>query len=92
MMLARVEGNLTSTRKHPSFNGWRLLICQPLNAAGGAEGSPVVAIDGQGAALHQAVVISTDGSAARLAVGDPKSPARMMIVGLVDSFGPEGQS
>jgi microcompartment protein CcmK/EutM len=84
MMLARVDGTLIATRKHPSFNGWRLLICQPMSAAGEPEGTPVVAIDPLGAARLQYVVVSTDGSAARLAVKDPKSPARMMIIGIVD--------
>jgi microcompartment protein CcmK/EutM len=84
MLLARVEGNLVATRKHPSFEGWRLIICQPINGAGQAEGVPQVAIDAQGAALHQRVVISSDGSAARAAVGDPKSPARWLVIGLVD--------
>ena len=85
MMLARVEGSLTATRKHPSLNGWRLLICQPIGAAGAPEGTPVVALDSLGAGLHQRVVVSTDGSAARLAVKDPKSPARLMVIGIVDS-------
>ncbi len=84
MFLARVEGNVTATRKHPSFNGWRLIICQPISAAGKPEGVPQVAIDPHGAGLHQQVVISSDGLAARKAVGDDKSPARWMIVGLVD--------
>lgn len=86
MMLARVEGSVIATRKHPSFQGWRLLICQPVNAAGQAEGGPVVALDSLGAGLHQHVVVSTDGSAARLAVQDPHSPARMMIIGIVDDI------
>jgi ethanolamine utilization protein EutN len=84
MMLARVEGNLTSTRKHPSLGGWRLILCQPINAAGEPEATPVVAIDAQGAALHQRVIVSTDGLAARKAVGDERSPVRMMIIGIVD--------
>ena len=84
MLLARIEGNVVATRKHPSFEGWRLLICQPIGPTGELEGSPQVAIDSQGAALHQRVIISSDGSAARAAVGDPKSPARWMVIGLVD--------
>lgn len=84
MLLARVEGNLTSTRKHPSLNSWRLIICQPIGAAGAPEGAPVVAIDAHGAGLHQRVIVSTDGAAARKAVNDEKSPVRMMIVGIVD--------
>ena len=85
MLLARIEGNLTSTRKHPSLHGWRLLICQPISKGGEPFGVPVVAIDPHGAALHQRVIVSTDGSAARIAVKDPKSPARNMIIGIVDA-------
>ncbi|HOK77354.1 MAG TPA: EutN/CcmL family microcompartment protein [Verrucomicrobiota bacterium] len=84
MLLARVDGSVIATRKHPSFEGWRLLICQPINGAGQPEGSPQVAIDPHGAALHQQVVISSDGMATRKAVGDDHSPARWMIIAIVD--------
>lgn len=88
MLLARVEGNVVSTRKHPSFEGWRLVICQPINLAGDAEGAPQVAIDAHGAGMHQQVILSSDGAAARKAVNDPKSPARWMIIGIVDEKEP----
>ncbi len=84
MFLARVEGNVVATRKHPSFEGWRLVICQPLGSAGQPEGTPQIAIDAHGAGMHQRVIISSDGMAARTAVGDEKSPARWMVVGIVD--------
>ena len=84
MLLARVEGNVTATRKHPSLAGWRLVICQPVNQMGEPEGVPQIAIDAHGAGSHQRVVISSDGSAARNAVGDEKSPVRWMIIGVVD--------
>ena len=51
---------------------------------GVAEGSPQVAIDAHGAGLHQRVVISSDGSAARNVVGDEKSPVRWVVIGVVD--------
>ena len=88
MYLARVEGNVVATRKHPSFEGWRLVICQPINGAGEPEGAPQVAIDALGAGMHPRVVISSDGLAARKAVGDDKSPARWMVVGVVDEKEP----
>ena len=88
MILARIEGNLTATRKHPSLKGWRLLICQPIDLLGQPTGVPSVAIDPHGAGLHQRVLVSTDGAATRAAVKDPKSPVRNMIVGIVDE--PEG--
>ncbi len=84
MQYARVEGSVISTRKHPSFEGWRLVICQPLNALGDAEGVPLIALDSHGAGMHQKVIITSDGIAARKAVGDNFSPARMMILGIVD--------
>jgi ethanolamine utilization protein EutN len=87
MLLARVEGNVVATRKHPSFEGWRLLICQPIGLNGTPEGVPQVAIDAHGAGLHERVVISSDGAAARKAVGNEKSPVRWMVVGIVDEEG-----
>ena len=88
MLLARVEGNVVATRKHPSLQGWRLVICQPINNAGDPESVPQVAIDAHGAGMHQRVLISSDGMAARNAVGDQKSPVRWMIVGIVDENEP----
>jgi ethanolamine utilization protein EutN len=88
MLLARVEGNVVATRKHPSLVGWRLVICQPISFAGDPEGVPQVAIDPHGAGMHQRVVISSDGSAARIAVKDPRSPARWLIIGIVDEKEP----
>jgi ethanolamine utilization protein EutN len=88
MLLARVEGNVVATRKHPSLEGWRLVVCQPISQQGEPEGPPQIAIDAHGAGLHQRVVISSDGSAARQAVGDPKSPARWLVLGVVDEKEP----
>lgn len=84
MLLARVHGSVIATRKHPSFTGCRLLICQPIGGGGAPEGVPQVAIDPIGAGMHQRVIISSDGSATRQAVGDPKSPARWLVVAIVD--------
>ncbi len=88
MLLARVEGNLVATRKHPSLDGWRLVICQPIGAGGEPEGAPQVAIDSHGAGMHQQVIISSDGLSARQAVGHDRSPVRWQIVGIVDEHEP----
>jgi ethanolamine utilization protein EutN len=88
MLLARVEGNIVATRKHPSLEAWRLVICQPIAGDGQPEGAPVVAIDSHGAGMHQQVVISSDGLAARKAVGVDKTPARWLVVGIVDESEP----
>ena len=51
MRLARVEGNIVATRKHPSLDGWRLVVCQPINLEGEDDGTPIVAIDPYGLSL-----------------------------------------
>jgi microcompartment protein CcmK/EutM len=88
MVLARVEGNIVATRKHTSFESWRLVVCQPIGSSGQAEGAPVIAIDSLGAGMHQQVVISSDGKAARKAVGLDKSPVRWLVTGIVDEHEP----
>ena len=65
MRLARVEGNIVATRKHPSLDGWRLVVCQPINLEGEDDGTPIVAIDPYGSGMHQRVVVSSDGLAAQ---------------------------
>jgi microcompartment protein CcmK/EutM len=45
---------------------------------------PFLAIDPQGAGLHQRVLISTDGSHTRVHVKNPQSPLRNLVLGIVD--------
>ena len=46
MQLGLVVGNVTSTKKHPSLHGWKLLVVQPMLADGTKpDGDPVLAID-----------------------------------------------
>ena len=40
MMIARVIGTVVSTRKEPTMDGLRLLVCQPVNAEGEKAGAP----------------------------------------------------
>lgn len=84
MLLARVVGNVVATQKHPSLNGQRLLLCQPESLDGKPAGAPIVAIDQLGAGMHQRVTLSSDGLTARRMVDNPKSPARYIVIGVVD--------
>ena len=84
MQLAEVLGHATSTVKHPTLSGWRLLVVQPLNAQGGEDGEPLVALDNLGCGRHSRAVISSDGKAARAMVGADNSPARWIVIGIVD--------
>ncbi len=85
MNLARIDGTIVASACHPSMVGWRTVICQPINEKGADEGTPVLAVDPLGAGLHQIVMLSTDGSETRKIVGDPKSPLRNFILGIMDA-------
>ena len=65
-----------------------MIICQPIGASGEPESATMIALDPHGAAVHQDVIISSDGIAARQTVGDDKSPARWMVVGIIDEHEP----
>lgn len=84
MLSARIDGFLVAAACHPSMTGTRTVICQPLDADGRDEGTPVLAIDPLGAGLHQRVILSTDGSTTRDLVRDPHTPLRNLIVGIQD--------
>ncbi|MGQ9917443.1 MAG: EutN/CcmL family microcompartment protein, partial [Bryobacteraceae bacterium] len=45
MLIARVIGDLTATQKHPSHEGRKILLVQPLNLDGSDRGAPMVALD-----------------------------------------------
>ena len=78
-------------RRDPETSEPRGLAARDLpadRADGQPEGAPQVAIDPHGAGMHQQVVISSDGAAARKAVGDEKSPARWLVIGVVDESEP----
>jgi len=85
MLFARIDGTIVASTCHPSMAGHRTVICQPLDPDGRDDGVPILAIDPLGAGLHQRVVLSTDGAATRKLVGDPKSPLRNLVIGIVDS-------
>jgi len=80
MRTAIIHGYATSTVKHQSLEGWRLLIAVPE----GVNEAPQLVLDNLGAAIGQRVLITSDGGEARKMVKDPKSPARWSICGIID--------
>jgi ethanolamine utilization protein EutN len=85
MFLGRVMGNAHATVKHPSMEGWKLLLVMALQADGHtAEGDPILVIDSLGAGKGETVVITSDGIGAREMVGNMQSPVRWSVVGIKD--------
>ena len=84
MQLGTVIGHATSTIKHRSLTGWRLLIVQMLGVQRQPEADPVIAVDKLGSAVGQTVLLNSDGRGARDLIGDEKSPVRCFVIGIVD--------
>lgn len=80
MRIATIHGYATSTVKHRSLEGWRLLLAVPESP----ELAPQIVLDSLGAAIGQRVLISSDGSEARKIVKDERSPARWSVMGIID--------
>ena len=84
MQFAKVVGRATATVKHESLAGWRVLLVQPLDAAGRADGDPQLAIDNLGSRRADMVMLTTDGSAVRDIVGKENTPVRWAVIGIAD--------
>ena len=85
MLTGRVIGHATSTVKHPSMEGWKLLVVQPLMADGRSpDGEPVLAVDRLGAGRRDKVIISSDGKSTRELMGYMATPVRWAVIGVED--------
>ena len=85
MMIARVIGTVVSTRKEPTMDGLRLLVCQPLNAEGEKAGAPIVAADAVGAGVGETILFAT-GSSARQTVATQNRPVDAVVMAIVDNW------
>jgi ethanolamine utilization protein EutN len=84
MLIARVVGELVATQKHPSHQGRKLLLVQPLNLDGSNRGDAVVALDAVDAGVGDQVLLATEGFSAMTAVGRPQSPIDMAVIAFID--------
>ena len=85
MILARVLGSVVSTVKHPSLRGLPVFAVQPIETDGSDAGDSFLAVDHAQAGPGDTVVILREGNGIRHVLGDPKSPVRCLIVGVVDA-------
>ena len=83
MHFARVVGTVVCTERVPSFRHQRLLLLQPTDSGGTAQGRTLVAVDLVSAASGQRVFYVRGREAAN-ALANPDNPADAAIVGIVD--------
>jgi len=85
MILARIDGTLTATVKHPSLTGITMLIGMKVNERGEEDGNePWIILDKLGAGRGDIVCVTSEGDAARKLTGDTRTPSRMVVIGIVE--------
>jgi ethanolamine utilization protein EutN len=84
MLIGRVIGDLVATQKDASHRGRKILIVQPLQLDGSDRGEPVLALDSVDAGIGDRVLLATEGFSAMTAVGRPRSPIDMAVLGVID--------
>lgn len=84
MKMCKVIGHVVSTSKHPSLEGKKILVVEPLEGKGDPTEAMQLAIDGVGAGLGSEVIVTESGAAGRQVTGIEYPPVRSVIVGIVD--------
>lgn len=86
MLLAKVIGNVWSTKKKDEISALKLLVIQPLGNDLKPDGNVQVAADEVGAGFGELVIV-TQGSPAMQAFNKDKSvPIDAVVVGIVDNL------
>jgi microcompartment protein CcmK/EutM len=85
VQLARVIGDVVSTRKDENLHAIKLLVLQPLAADGTASGRTLVAVDAVGAGVGETVFF-VRGKEASFPFYPPEVPVDAGIVGIVDHW------
>ncbi len=83
MQVARVLGEVVSTVKDSNLIGLKLLVLQPLSAAGEASGRTLVALDSVGAGVGERVFF-VRGREAAFPFYPSEPPTDAAVIGIVD--------
>lgn len=84
MKLCRVKGNVVATAKHPTYQGHKLMIVQPLDERRADAGEPFLAVDLVQAGPGDVVLVMQEGNGVRQILKQQKLPIRSVVIGIVD--------
>lgn len=86
MKLGKIIGSVWATKKDESLNGYKLLICKPVNVEKpNEENAPIVVADTIGAGVGETVILCC-GSGARNATPNNRIPIDATVVAIVDDL------
>ena len=85
MILSRVIGNAISTVKDPCFDGWAVMICQPVDTKGVPIGRSFLSVDSVQAGPGDLVLCAREGNTARQILSNfVEVPHHSVILAIVD--------
>jgi ethanolamine utilization protein EutN len=85
MILGRVKGCVVSTVKHPSYDGKKVMLVEPVMPDGTPKKGTMVAVDTVGAGEGDIVIVASEGRSAVEILGfSARMPLRSVIIGIVD--------
>ena len=87
MIIARVIGNVISTQKNDRLVGGRIMLVQPVDTDGSAQGASFMALDSVDSGSGDLVVVVQEGWSASTAVtGSEGYAIDAAIIGVVDTI------
>jgi ethanolamine utilization protein EutN len=85
MIIGKVVGAAIASIKLDALKASKILVVCPADAQGNATGAAFLAVDLVGAGDGELVVVS-QGSSARMAIGQNTSPVDAAIIGILDTI------
>ena len=89
--MARVVGNVVSTVKESTHSNYKLLIVRYLDGEGNPVETEQIVFDGADAGVGDLVLVSVDGGAAKMLLGDKEIIADNTICGVIDHWTFDGK-
>jgi ethanolamine utilization protein EutN len=86
MLLAKVIGNVWSTKKKDEISALRLLFIQPLGKDLKPDGQVLIAVDEVGAGFDEMVIVTQGAPAMQAFEKDKLIPVDAVVVGIVDNL------
>jgi len=83
MILGRVVGNVVSTGKWKTLEGWKILIVDQVDESLSAIGNRFIALDTIGAGNGEIVMV-IESREATIPFEDPNTPTDMAVVGIIE--------
>ena len=86
MLIAKVVGNVWSTKKNEEIHALRLLFVEPLGKDMKPAGDVLIAVDEIGAGVDEMVIVTQGAPAMQAFKRDKLIPVDAVVVGIVDSM------